>query len=111
MSAPRPHLEILTTKILEVSKKFKEYSTRFSDGGALEEILKGVKDGEVVSKSSRIVLELDPTAYKFLVSDDKMRKWYDQTKRAFIYMMQVEDIRSNLYDLLMTCLLYTSRCV
>lgn len=102
MSAPRPHLEILTTKILEVSKKFKEYSTRFSDGGALEEILKGVKDGEVVSKSSRIVLELDPTAYKFLVSDDKMRKWYDQTKRAFIYMMQVEDIRSNLYDLLMT---------
>lgn len=50
-------------------------------------------------------MELDASAYRFLVSDDKMRKIYDQVKRAFVYMMQIEDVDTNLYDLSISTIL------
>ncbi|CCD25449.1 Iqg1p NDAI_0F01300 [Naumovozyma dairenensis CBS 421] len=99
MTKPRPHLELLSTKIIEITQMFKSYANKFSDGGLLMEIL-SQNDEKLLPRSGRVNLELNPSAYKFLAVDDKMRRWYDRVKRAFIYMTQVEGIDSNLFDLL-----------
>ncbi|CAI4052728.1 Iqg1p SKDI_16G0360 [Saccharomyces kudriavzevii IFO 1802] len=99
MVSPSPRLELLTEKVLEISSKFEEYLDEFPEADILHDILEKDLDTSSFPKSGRITLELDASVYRFLVSDDKMRKIYDQVKRAFVYMMQIEDVDTNLYDL------------
>lgn len=105
MVSPSPKLELLTEKVLEISSKFEEYSDEFPETDILHDILRRDLDITSFPKSGRITLELDASAYRFLVSDDKMRKIYDQVKRAFVYMMQIEDVDTNLYDLSISTIL------
>lgn len=105
MISASPRLEILTEKVLTISLKFQENLPAFSDEDVIHEVLKKLPDNNSIPKTGRVVLDLTPAAYKFLVSDDRMRKVYDQVKRAFIYMMQVEEVNTNLYDLAVSCVL------
>ena len=105
MVSPSPKLELLTEKVLEISGKFEEYLNEFPEADILHDILEKNLDNSSFPRSGRVTLELDASAYRFLVSDDKMRKIYDQVKRAFVYMMQIEDVDTNLYDLSISTIL------
>lgn len=103
MVSVNPQLEILSEKVVAISSKFHENLLFFPDDDVVHDILKTIP--HYALSSGRVVLDLAPTAYRFLVSDDKTRKLYDQTKRAFIYMTQVEEISTDLYDLALSCVL------
>lgn len=105
MISASPRLEILTEKVLTIALKFQENVSNFSDEDVIHDVLKKLPDNNSLPKTGRVVLDLTPAAYKFLVSDDRMRKVYDQVKRAFIYMMQVEEVNTNLYELAVSCVL------
>ncbi|AQZ13190.1 IQG1 (YPL242C) [Zygosaccharomyces parabailii] len=105
MVSASPQLEILTEKVLSISMKFKEHLLEFPEDDVIHEILKRSPNGKDLKKSGRVILDLTASAYRFLVCDDRMRKVYDQVKRALIYMMQVEDIQTNLYDLIVSSVL------
>lgn len=99
MISTSPVLELLASKVAEISEKFLEFIDEFSEGDPIRDVLNGL-DFKIMSKNSgRITLELDSSAYRFLVGDDRLRRVYDQVKRAFIFMIQVEDVDTNLYDL------------
>ncbi|CCK69831.1 Iqg1p KNAG_0D00790 [Huiozyma naganishii CBS 8797] len=100
-----PKLEILTEKAHKILQVFKENMYYYSDKDLIRDILKDSGDELNMHKNGRLFLELNPTAYRFLVIDDKMRKLYDQTKRAFVYMTQIEEVDSSLYDLLVSSIL------
>lgn len=100
-----PKLEILTEKVLSISVKFRDYLPEFPDDDVIHEVLERKPTSRDFEKSGRIVLDLTASAYRFLVCDDRMRKVYDQVKRAMVYMMQVEDIETNLSDLVVSTVL------
>lgn len=100
MSSDPPSLEILSAKAKEILKKFKDNLAQYSERDIISELLAGCTEGLNISNNGRLLLELDPSVYRFLVSDDKMRKLYDQTKRALIYMTQIENVDTNLLDLI-----------
>ncbi|QLL31023.1 hypothetical protein HG536_0A08380 [Torulaspora globosa] len=103
MVSANPQLEILSEKVLTISSKFHENLLFFPNDDVIHEILKTLPHYAI--SNGRIVLDLAPSAYRFLVSDDKTRKLYDQAKRAFVYMTQVEEISTDLYDLALSCVL------
>ncbi|QLQ81373.1 hypothetical protein HG537_0F01340 [Torulaspora globosa] len=103
MVSANPQLEILSEKVLAISSKFHENLLFFPNDDVIQEILKTLPHYSL--SNGRIVLDLAPNAYRFLVSDDKTRKLYDQAKRAFVYMTQVEEISTDLYDLALSCVL------
>ncbi|QLG70728.1 hypothetical protein HG535_0A06700 [Zygotorulaspora mrakii] len=105
MVSKAPRLEIFSDKVLKIGSKFQECLSCFPDDDAIHDILGKRIESSLIPKSGRVVLELLATSHRFLVCDDRTRKLYDQVKRAFIYMMQVEDINSNLYDLTVSCVL------
>lgn len=100
-----PRLEIFTEKLLKINTKFQECLSYFPDEDVIHDILRSRTDGNPLPKTGRVVLELSPAVYRFLICDDRMRKVYDQVKRAFVYMMQVEEISTNLYELAVSCVL------
>ncbi|GAV54592.1 hypothetical protein ZYGR_0AN00600 [Zygosaccharomyces rouxii] len=102
MVTASPQLEILTEKVLSISVKFRDYLQEFPDDDVIHEILEKKPTSKDFKKNGRIVLDLTASAYRFLVCDDRMRKVYDQVKRAMVYMMQVEDIETNLSDLVVS---------
>lgn len=103
MVSTNPQLEILSEKVSAISSKFHENLVFFPNDDVIHEILKTLPHYPL--SNGRIVLDLAPNAYRFLVSDDKTRKLYDQAKRAFVYMTQVEEISTDLYDLALSCVL------
>ncbi|GAV49679.1 hypothetical protein ZYGR_0P03250 [Zygosaccharomyces rouxii] len=105
MVTASPQLEILTEKVLVISMKFREYLLEFPDDDVIHEILEKSPTSRDFKKSGRIVLDLTASAYRFLVCDDRMRKVYDQVKRSMVYMMQIEDVQTNLSDLVVSTVL------
>lgn len=105
MVSASPQLEILTEKVLLISMKFKEYLIEFPEDDVIHEVLEKTPSSRDFKKSGRIVLDLTASAYRFLVCDDRMRKVYDQVKRSIVYMMQVEDVETNLSDLVVSAVL------
>lgn len=105
MISANPQLEILGEKVLMITSEFQENLAFFPDEDIIHDILKKVPDPNATPPTGRVVLDLTPTVYRFLVSDDRTRKLYDQVKRAFIYMMQIEDVSTDLYDLALSCVL------
>lgn len=101
MSSDPPKLEILSAKAKEILKMFKDNLSQYPEKDIIYDLLSRCTEDMNISNSGRLLLELDPSVYRFLVSDDKMRKLYDQTKRALIYMTQVENVDTNLFDLVM----------
>ncbi|CCF58707.1 hypothetical protein KAFR_0F01110 [Kazachstania africana CBS 2517] len=98
MISKPPSLEILKEKAFEIVDKFREHLLNYPENDVILEVLEEATERKS-KRESRIFLQLNPSAYRFSVVEDKMRKLYDQTKRAFIYMTQVEEIESNLYAL------------
>ena len=105
MSSEAPKLEILSAKAREVFKMFKDNLSQYPERDIIHELLSGSKEDMDISNSGRLLLELDPSVYRFLVTDDKMRKLYDQTKRSLTYMTQIEDVDTNLFDLVVSSVL------
>lgn len=103
MVSSNPQLEILSEKAALISCKIQENLLHFPEDDAMHDVLKDMK--HLSPSTGRVVLDLAPSAYRFLVTDDKTRKLYDRIKRAFIYMTQVEEINTNLYDLALSCVL------
>lgn len=102
MVSKPPRLEILAEKAKEIYEKFIEHSNSFPDKDIIQDILKVDSNWKSFPKSGRIYLQLNASVYRFLVSDDQMRKLYDQVKRAIIYMTQIEEVDTNLYDLVVS---------
>ncbi|SMN21551.1 similar to Saccharomyces cerevisiae YPL242C IQG1 Essential protein required for determination of budding pattern [Maudiozyma saulgeensis] len=100
-----PRLEILAEKAKEIYERFIECSNSFPDKDIIQDILKMGSNWKSFPKSGRIYLQLNASVYRFLVSDDQMRKLYDQVKRAIIYMTQIEEVDTNLYDLVVSNIL------
>lgn len=105
MVTPSPQLEILTEKVLSISIKFRDYLVEFPDDDIIHEILEKKPSSKDFKKGGRIILDLTTSSYRFLVCDDRLRKVYDQVKRAMVYMMQVEDVDTNLSDLVVSTVL------
>lgn len=99
-----PRLELLSQKAKEVYTEFKEIVNHFSPKDVIVEVLNNKSDLGI-TKNGRIFLHLDASIYRFLISEDKMRKLYDQTKRALVYMSQIEEVDTNFYDLLVSAVL------
>ena len=99
MISVRPKLEILSEKILMITRNFQEYSSCFPKEDVIVDILSQCVEDKSLPLAGRVTLELNATSYVFLASDNRMRKVYDQVKRALIYMMQVEEVDTSLYDL------------
>ena len=102
---PAPTLEILTDKAREIVDTFCSYLEYFPENNVIHELLNRKNRNITYPTSARVLLELDPSVYRFLAVNDKMRKLYDQTKRAFVYMTQIEEVDSNLYDLAVSTVL------
>lgn len=105
MISMAPQLEILGEKVVKITSQFQESLAFFPDDDVIHDVLNKRSDSGIVPPTGRVVLDLAPTVYRFLVSDDRTRKVYDQVKRAFIYMMQIEDVNTDLYDLVLSCVL------
>lgn len=105
MSSEMPKLEILSQKAKEIFKMFKDNLYQYSQEDVIHELLINSKEDLIIPNEGRLFLELNPSVYRFLVSDDKMRKIYDQVKRSLIYMTQIEDVSTNLFDLVVSCIL------
>lgn len=105
MISANPQLEILGEKVMMIASEFQENLAFFSDEDVIHDIFKKRPEASATPSTGRVTLDLSPTVYRFLVSDDRTRKLYDQVKRAFIYMMQVEDANTDLYDLALSCVL------
>lgn len=99
MISTSPVLELLASKVTEISEKFLEFVDDFTDTDPIRDVLNSLDFRMMTRNSGRITLELDSSSYRFLVGDDRLRRVYDQVKRAFIFMIQVEDVDTNLYDL------------
>lgn len=99
MITESPSLEILSDKVIGITERFIENKAYFDEDDPIHDILKLCITDTKTAKAGRIILELNASCYRFLVSDDRTRKIYDQVKRAFVYMMQVEEVDTNLYDL------------
>lgn len=102
LSSEAPRLEILTQKAKEILRMFKDNINHFTEKDVLFETLSKSKEDITLSNKGRLLLELDPSVYRFLATDDKMRKMYDQAKRSLVYMTQIEEVDSNLFDLLVS---------
>lgn len=102
MVARPAHLEMLSEKAKEIYDKFVECNNSFPDNDIIQDALKEETNWKEVPKSGRIYLQLNASVYRFLASDDQMRKLYDQVKRAIIYMTQIEEVNTNLYDLVVS---------
>ena len=102
---PAPTLEILTDKAREIVDTFCNYLEYFPENNVIHDLLNKKNRNITYPTSARVLLELDPSVYRFLAVNDKMRKLYDQTKRAFVYMTQIEEVDSNLYDLAVSTVL------
>lgn len=105
MSSETPKLEILSQKAKDIFKMFKDNLYQYPQEDVIHELLSNSKEDLTISNEGRLFLELNPSVYCFLVSDDKMRKLYDQTKRSLVYMTQIEDVSTNLFDLVVSCIL------
>lgn len=99
MVSTSPVLELLSSKVIEVAQMFSDYSEDFTDLDPIQDVLKTMDFKLMSNNSGRVTLELDSSSYRFLTGDDGIRKVYDQVKRAFVIMIQVEDVETNLYDL------------
>lgn len=102
MVAKPVHLEMLSEKAKEIYDKFVECSSLFPDNDIIQDVLKEETTWKEFPKSGRIYLQLNASVYRFLASDDQMRKLYDQVKRAIIYMTQIEEVNTTLYDLVVS---------
>ncbi|EDO17374.1 hypothetical protein Kpol_1060p30 [Vanderwaltozyma polyspora DSM 70294] len=105
MLSVRPRLEILSEKVIQITNKFQEYLKYIEPDDMIVDILKQCSDDKSIPRTGRVTLELNPASYRFLQNDDKMKRIYDQVKRIFMYMMQVEDVDTNLYDLAVSTVL------
>ncbi|CCE62988.1 hypothetical protein TPHA_0D03530 [Tetrapisispora phaffii CBS 4417] len=105
MLSSRPKLEILTDKVFSISKMFQDYSKFFPSDDIILDALNQCRDEIKELRSGRLLLELNTSSYRFLANDDKMKGIYEQVKRALIYMMQVEEVDTNLYDLAVSTVL------
>lgn len=102
MISDAPSLEVLAEKAKEICEGFIENSHSYPDKDIIQDILKMNASWGNFPKSGRILFHLDASVYRFLVADDQMRKLYDQVKRSIIYMTQIEEVDTNLYDLVVS---------
>lgn len=105
MSNSAPQLEVLTSKVQQITSVFQENAEEFAETDVIHEVLNELESENALSQNGRILLELNPSVFRFSASDDRLKRVYEQVKRAFVYMMQVEDVDSNLYDLSMSSIL------
>ena len=102
MISQPPHLEMLAEKAKEICGEFIENRHSYPDNDIIQEVLKIGAGWKTFPTSGRVTLQLNASVYRFLVTDDQMRKLYDQVKRSIVYMTQIEEVDSNLYDLVVS---------
>lgn len=101
----RPLLNIPKQYLLDIVNKLQCCSESFPHDDEIHVLFKLLKKGDCQSKIMKdkrniIILKLNPSAYKLSSSDDRVSSIYNEVKRGLSYMMQIEDIETNLYDLL-----------
>ncbi|GMM55908.1 Iqg1 protein [Maudiozyma humilis] len=102
MIAHPPRLEMLAEKAKEICHEFIETRHSYPDNDIIQDVLKAGTKEKSFPTSGRVTLQLNASVYRFLVADDQMRKLYDQVKRSIVYMTQIEEVDSNVYDLVVS---------
>ncbi|SCU93042.1 LANO_0E02872g1_1 [Lachancea nothofagi CBS 11611] len=100
----RAALSISKQYLLEISNKLDSNMDAFPHDDPITGLLESIKVNEKKtlqrSTNSIIELRLNPSAYQLSSSDDRLTSIYNEIKRGLIYMMQVEGVDTNLYDLM-----------
>ncbi|SCU83258.1 LAMI_0C02564g1_1 [Lachancea mirantina] len=101
----RPTLSISRQYILDITTMLERNAASFPHDDPLHALLKGIRDnGELRAMQAYhqnlLLLNLDSTALALSSSDQRLCSIYNEIKRGLTYMMQVEDVDTNLYDLL-----------
>ncbi|SCU81037.1 LAME_0B05424g1_1 [Lachancea meyersii CBS 8951] len=100
----RPTLSIPKQYLVEISQKLDSNLDAFPHDDAINPLVKRIRTGEKkllqATNINIIELRLNPSAYQLSSSDDRLTSIYNEIKRGLVYMMQVEDVETNLYDLM-----------
>lgn len=109
-SGNKPTLTINTQYLDTISKIFYKKLEFFPHDDIIQELLKElipISDASAISKNKGgiLTLYLNPSAYKLSSVDDRIMSLYNQVKRGLIYMMQIEEVDTNLIDLLTSTVL------
>ncbi|SCU91899.1 LADA_0F12860g1_1 [Lachancea dasiensis] len=99
----RSTLSISKPYLLEIVAKLDHHNDAFPHDDPMASLLRNVKsETELLRLTSVAVVELklNPSAYHLSSSDDRLTAIYNEIKRGLVYMMQVEEVDTNLYDLM-----------
>ncbi|SCU99073.1 LAFA_0G21836g1_1 [Lachancea sp. 'fantastica'] len=105
----RPSLSIPKQYLLEIGKRLHANLDAFPHDDPVNSLIEKIKMSEIKklqdSPNSIVKLRLNPSAYHLSSSDDRLTAIYNEIKRGLVYMMQVEDVGTNLYDLMTGCII------
>ena len=106
----RASLNIPKQYLIDMGVKLKSNLNSFPHDDPITHVLDTmVKTKETDSLQSSfnnlVDLRLNPSAYQLSSNNDRLTSIYNEIKRGLIYMMQVEDVDTNLYDLMTSSIL------
>ncbi|AGO13014.1 AaceriAFL150Cp [[Ashbya] aceris (nom. inval.)] len=102
-STDRPFMVMKQEYLENMIKTFISHQSIFPHDDAIVELLKQMEkifETSVTKMSGVVEVELDPTVYHVPLEDDRSALLYNETKRGISYLIQVEDVETNLTDLL-----------
>ncbi|CEP62508.1 Iqg1p LALA0_S05e07206g [Lachancea lanzarotensis] len=105
----RATLSIPKQYLLDIGRMLHTNTDAFPHDDAINPLVANIQMGEIKtleeSNNSIVKLQLNPSAYHLSSSDDRLTVIYNEIKRGLVYMMQVEDVGTDLYDLMMGCII------
>ncbi|AET37898.1 Iqg1p Ecym_2146 [Eremothecium cymbalariae DBVPG len=107
-STDRPTLTMKHQYLDSMIQIFIAHKSVLPHDDAIVDLLKQMEsifETSVPRTTGVISLELDPSIYHVLLEDDRSTLMYNETKRGLCYLMQVEDVETNLADLLTSTVL------
>lgn len=106
----RASLSISKQYLVDIGDKLKSALSSFPHDDPIVQLYKDMSKSQErqalrASTNNIVDLRLNPSAYQLSSSDDRLMSVYNEIKRGLVYMMQVEDVETNLYDLMTSSIL------
>ncbi|CUS23129.1 LAQU0S08e02762g1_1 [Lachancea quebecensis] len=101
----RAGLSISKQYLVDIGDKLKSMLSSFPHDDPIVQLYKDMSKSQErqalrASTDNIVDLRLNPSAYQLSSNDDRLMSVYNEIKRGLVYMMQVEDVETNLYDLM-----------